>query len=68
MDIQIIKNEITSPAFKEITNALSHILDKIQNRDIDYKQGVVEITACKHIIQSLAIDWAFNRKVKKIKG
>ena len=64
MNINKILNEIKSPAIKEIASSLAETVERMQGKIIDYRQGSVEIAGHKHLIQSVALDWAFNR-VKK---
>lgn len=67
MDVAIIKKEIKSEALKEIVETLSDTIDRIQNQEITYQQGNTEIVGCKHIIQSIALDWSFNAKKRVLK-
>ena len=66
MNLEKITKEMKSTACQEVVKELGGILDRIQQDDIRYQQGSAEITACKHIIQSLALDWTFNNTRKSI--
>jgi len=61
VDIVTITNEIKSKSLKEIIKTLGEIVKRVQDGEITYQQGSVEITGCKHIIQSLALDWSFSK-------
>jgi hypothetical protein len=62
MDTRQITKEIKSPALKEIVESLVTIIDRVRSGEISHQKASSEITGHKHIIQSLALDWAFNRK------
>ena len=62
MNITTISKEINSPALKEVVKSLYDVMSRIQGNVITHQQGATEITAHKHIIQSIALDWAFNRQ------
>lgn len=66
MNLQIIQKEIKSPALNEVIKSLVGTVDEMKSRTIDYQQANVEIVGCKHIIQSIALDWAYNGKIKTI--
>lgn len=67
MNIQIILKEVRSEALQEIIKTLNSTIERIQKEEIKYQQGNTEIVGCKHIIQSIALDWAFNGRKKVIK-
>ena len=62
MNISIIIKEIKSKALQEIAKDLNMIVEDVRNHNISYQQGNMEIVGRKHIIQSIALDWAFNSK------
>lgn len=66
MNLQIIQKEIKSDALKEVVKSLTDTVNDVKSRSIDYQQANVEIVGCKHIIQSIALDWAFNGKIKML--
>lgn len=66
MNIQIISKEIKSSALNEIVKSLVETVERVKSHKIDQHQANVEIVGCKHIIQSIALDWAFNGKIKKL--
>lgn len=67
MNIDVINKEIKSPALKEISTELHTVLKQVQAKNVTLKEGMVQIVNCKHMIQTIALDWSFNRKklVKK---
>lgn len=67
MKVELVLKEMKSEACQEIVKELSRIIEKVQQKEIQYKQGMAEITGCKHIIQSIALDWTFNGKKEQIK-
>lgn len=67
MNLAIIQKEIKSPALKEIVKSLTDTVNDVKNKTIDYQQANVEIVGCKHIIQSLALDWAYGGKIKSLR-
>jgi hypothetical protein len=64
MDIKKIQKEIKSNALKEIVEDLDEIVNKVRAQEISYQQGNMEIVGRKHVIQSIALDWTFSKKVK----
>jgi hypothetical protein len=66
MNVEVIKKEIKSPALKTIVESLCSLIERVKNGDITYQQGSAEIAGHKHIIQSLALDWMFSKKVKRL--
>jgi hypothetical protein len=66
MRIELVLNEISSAALKEVTQELWQIIERVQSKEIQPTQGGIEIAGCKHMIQSIAIDWAFNGKKEKL--
>jgi len=67
MNIEKVLKEIRNPALQEIVKDLGGIVADIKSGKIMYQQGNVEIVGCKHIIQSIALDWMFNKKSGEIK-
>jgi hypothetical protein len=67
MNLQIIQKEIKSQALQEVVKSLIGTVDEMKARTIDYQSANVEIVGCKHIIQSIALDWAYNGKIKTLK-
>lgn len=67
MNSDIINNEITSPALKEIVASLNSIVERVQTGGITHKQGSVEIAGHKHVIQTVALDWLYNKHSADIK-
>ena len=75
MDTQVIKEEITSRALREVVDSLIDVIDRVETGETSHQRAIVEITGHKHVLQSIALDWAFNRKpgifgkrVKQIEG
>ena len=66
MNMQIVLKEVKNPALKEIVKDLDDIVDNVRNGRINYQQGNMEIVGRKHIIQSIALDWAFGKQRKLI--
>lgn len=66
MNLAVINKEIKSDALKEIVKSLADTVNDMKNRSIDYQQANVEIVGCKHIIQSIALDWAYGGKIKVV--
>jgi len=66
MNMNIIGKEINSPALKEIATSMHDLICRIQSDEISHQQGATEITGHKHLIQSIALDWAFNRKKQEL--
>ena len=66
MNINTITKEISSPALQEIATSLNDLIDRIQSNEVTHQQGSTEITGHKHLIQSIALDWAFNRKKQEL--
>lgn len=66
MNIAVVLKEVKSQALKEIISDLDGIVENVRDKKITYQQGNMEIVGRKHIIQGLALDWAFNRKAKAI--
>lgn len=67
MNSNTLMSEIKSSALKQIAESLNDTLEKIQSKEVDVKQGMAEIVAHKHIIQTIALDWTFNGVNKKAK-
>lgn len=67
MNANTLMSEIKSNALKQIADSLNTTLNNIQTKKIDIKQGVAEIIAHKHIIQTIALDWTFNGVAKGVK-
>lgn len=68
MDAKILMGEIKSKALKQIAESLNDILEKTKAEEIDIKQALLQITAHKHLIQTIALDWTFNGVKDKIKA
>ena len=67
MNAEVILSEMYSPATKEIMAGLCKTIDKLEEKEISYQEGAVELAGYKHTIQDLALDWMYGRKSRKIK-
>ncbi len=67
IDFGILQKEMGSKALQEVVRSLVETVNEVKGRDISYQQANSEIVGCKHIIQSLALDWAYHNRVKEIK-
>lgn len=65
MKTNLLNREVTSPALREVIIKLNSIIDRVEKREIIYQQGSTEISGCKYILQSIALDWAFNNRRMK---
>ena len=63
MDIKVLKSEMSSGALQEVVASLVCVIGKVEAAAIPYQQASVEITAHKHVLQALALDWAFAKKI-----
>lgn len=61
MNAEIINAEVQSPALKSIITSLVDVVDRTQSGNTDYRQANVEIAGHKHVIQSIALDWATSK-------
>jgi hypothetical protein len=68
MNKVVIMKEVNSPALKEVVNQLVDVVDQVGSNAMPYQQGSCLITGCKHVVQALALDWAFNKKIQPIKN
>lgn len=64
MDVQIIQREVSSAALKEIVRSLTETVNGVKDKSIEHTQANVEIVGCKHIIQSIALDWKYGGKLE----
>jgi len=67
MNIGVVLREISSTACQEIIKEIWSIVERVQEKTIVFKQGNTEIAGCKHIIQTLALDWEFKNMKKNLK-
>ena len=58
VDISKITKELDSEAMKEVVKTVGEIMNRVQSGSIDIDQGHIELIACKHVLQSFAIDLA----------
>lgn len=68
MNLSVIKKEIKSEALKEVVSSLTKTVNNVKERKIDFQQAQMEIAGCKHIIQTIALDWAFGGRLKVIES
>lgn len=66
MNVEKIKREIRSEALQEIVECLGTTINNYSAKKIEYQQAKIELGGCKHIIQSIALDWAFKGKASNI--
>ena len=67
MNTGSLMNEIKSEALKKIAVSLNETLERCKKQEITTKQAMAEITAHKHIIQTIALDWTFNGVKNRVK-
>ena len=71
MNAKTLMAEIKSNALKQIAESLNEVLEKVKSEETDIKQAMVQITAHKHLIQTIALDWTFNgvdKNARKLLG
>ena len=66
MNLAIINKEIKSDALKEVIRSLTETVNDVKSKNIEYQQANVEIVGCKHVIQSIALDWAYGGRLKRL--
>lgn len=52
---------------QEVVKSLVETVNDVKGQKIDSQQANMEIVGCKHIIQSMALDWMYNGRMKEIK-
>jgi hypothetical protein len=62
VDIKKINSEISSKALKEIASQLDEAIVKAKTKTWDLRTSAVVIAGCKHMVQTMALDWTFRNK------
>lgn len=65
-ELELMKKEISSPMLQAIYTNLDSSRKRLELGVIDVKRCNVEISNEKHKIQTVALDWMYNRDIKKI--
>lgn len=65
MNLKVIQKEVKSEALKEIIESLGETVGNVKGGKIDPKLATIEISGVKHIIRCMALDWAYNKRVKR---
>lgn len=66
MNLDIIQREIKSKALQEVVRSLTETVNGVKDKTIEHQQANVEIVGCKHIIQSIALDWMYGGRIKSL--
>ena len=61
-----MKNEISSPMLREIIKQLEDIYQETKSGKLKVTEAQAQITAIKHKIQAIALDWLYSRKMESI--
>lgn len=64
MDVKLILSEIKSEGLKEIVNSLNELL---LTNDKTQEENKIFLMVHKFMIQSIALDWLYNRYRDRIK-
>jgi hypothetical protein len=62
LSIKHLRSEIKSRTLQDIAESLMGIINRVHEKDIDIKQAQTEIVGHKHLIQTIALDWAFHKR------
>ena len=63
-----ITKEIYSEALKSIIKQIWDTLEKTKSGEINPSQASAENASCKHLIQAVALDWMYNKQIKKFES
>jgi len=64
MDKKSVSRELKSPTLRQIVESLWTIIERLRSGEIQHQQAASETAAHKHMIQSIALDWLYNKKAK----
>lgn len=56
MNIEIIKDELSNKAYKELVEAILETVLEVKSGKKKYHQGIVELSGYKQIIQLMALE------------
>ena len=63
----LIAREIFSPALGTIVGEIYQTLERTKSGEITPTQASAENASCKHLLQAVALDWMYNKKIREIK-
>lgn len=61
-----MKKEIQSPLLDKTIRQLEEIHSQIKRKDISIDEATARITAIKHKIQAVALDWMYAKKSAQV--
>lgn len=61
-----MSTEISSPLLRETVKQLEEIHEEVKLHKVSIPEAISRITAIKHKIQAIALDWMYSKKATEI--
>ena len=61
-----MSSEISSPLLKDTVRQLEEIHQEVKDHKVSIPEAISRITAIKHKIQAIALDWMYSKKATEV--